>query len=184
MKLKLSNSKRLIINGSPHKDSHTMTLATALFNTDNIIHAYDKEVNSCDDCKYCNFKAGCKFKNDDMPFIIEKIHEADTLVIASPIYFGTLSDQTLKILNRFQQFFSAKFTLDGPYPKIKNLIMINTCGANNLTMFEGVKVTLNILKSLFDAERVEHITVANTDEVPITINHPAIADYLKQLKTL
>jgi len=177
----LSNSNTLILNGSPHQNSHTMQLTTALFGKHPTIHVYDLDLKSCDDCKYCTHVAGCKFKKDDMTTVIEAINNADTLIIASPIYFGALSDQLLKVINRFQQFFSAKFNLNAPYPTVDKLYFVNTCGADNETMFDGARLTMNILASLTNAKTHKQFTLKNTDNTSVKAKTSLINEYKKQL---
>ncbi len=129
-----------------------------------IIHAYESHVSSCDDCKVCHYKPSCKF-NDDMKLINEILDQIDTLVIASPIYFGGLSDQLMTIINRFQPYFEKKFTHKLPVPIIKNIYLISTCASKSHTMFDGPNVTLNILKDLFSATNTNTLTLTNTDDL-------------------
>jgi len=161
-----------------------MRLTKALFDECEVIHINALNIESCDDCKYCNHVAGCKFKHDEMPKLIDKIKQANTLVIASPIYFGALTDQLLKVINRFQQFFSAKFTLDAPYPEVQSLFFVNTCGADNNTMFDGAKLTMNILASLLNAEHKFQFTMQNTDHLSKNDEKKIIKDYKIQLKNV
>ena len=98
----------LVINGSPNKNSKTLSVTNEIIKGSDeeikYINAYDITADSCDDCKYCHTKKGC-VKRDDMDFIYELLYSANTLIISSPVYFGGMSDQTMKIINRFQRFF-------------------------------------------------------------------------------
>jgi multimeric flavodoxin WrbA len=158
----------LILNGSPNKNSKTMQITNLLLknNTSSIkvINAYDKKVDSCRDCKYCDHAIGCS-RNDDMNDIITNLYKADTLILSSPIYFGSLSDKLMSIINRFQRFYSQKYTLqDGHLPAFKNLILIATQGSDKTQMFDGAKQTLHILQSLFDVPYMDMILVPSSDQ--------------------
>ncbi len=100
-----------------------------------------------------------------MAHINDDLDHIDTLVIASPIYFGGLTDQLTKIINRFQPFFEKKFTHKIPVPTIRNIYLISTCASKTDTMFDGPKVTLKILKDLFSATNTKTLTLTNTDNL-------------------
>lgn len=161
-----------------------MTLANALFKDIEAINAYDFNVAPCDDCKVCSHKPWCKHK-DMMDTLVQKLFTVDTLVIISPIYFGALTDQTLKILNRFQRFFGAKFDLNAPYPFLKRIYIVSTCGADNPAMFAGAELTLSILKSLFNAKHAELFSALNTDTInPLDeANKERIKHYKDKIKS-
>lgn len=161
----------LVINGSPNKDSKTLSVTKEIlkYSEEEIkyVDTYNVNVESCDDCKYCHTKIGCT-KSDDMDGIYELLFEADTLIISSPVYFGGLTDQTMKVINRFQRFFEQKFSIrDKNTPKFNNLVFVSTQGGVNTKMFTGIEVTFEILKLLFNPEYSEIITIPSTD-----LHHP------------
>ena len=161
----------LILNGSPNKNSKTMNVTNRLLeNNDSeiaLINAYKVDVESCQDCKYCDHAIGCS-KNDDMNDVYTKLYKADTLIISSPIYFGALSDKLMTIINRFQRFYSQKFTLkQGSIPTFKNLILVSTQGSDKARMFNGAKETLNILDKLFEPEFISEILIPSSDQSPL-----------------
>lgn len=158
----------LIINGSPNKDGKTFRITNQLLKgieqEVSIINAYQVNVESCQDCKYCNHAIGCS-RNDDMNDIYTKLYKANTLIISSPIYFGGLSDKTMAIINRFQRFYSQKFELkDRNIPTFKNIVLVATQGSDKTRMFNGAKETLNILDKLFEPNQIFEIYAPSSDE--------------------
>ncbi len=152
----------MLINGSPNKNGFSMTLADAIFDENTVHHAYEMSIESCTDCGFCDKRPACIF-DDDMDAIISALHHDDTLILASPIYFGALSDKLLAILNRLQMLFKKKFTHKQEIPDIKRLYIVATCGAGNAVMFDGAHLTLTILKQLFNAETARLFTLKGTD---------------------
>lgn len=142
-----------------------MQVAKHVFDASNIqvFHAYEQNIHPCDDCKLCHHKLACKHK-DDMDAIKKAIQHADTLILVSPIYFGALSDQCMRIINRFQMMFEAKFTHQKPFTTLKNIYLISTAASTDTSMFQGAKLTLSILKSLFSAEHTNALTLGGTDD--------------------
>jgi multimeric flavodoxin WrbA len=127
-----------------------------------LLHAYDLRINPCDDCKVCHYKLACKH-NDDHDIIIDALKATDTLILTTPIYFGAMSDQLLKVINRFQQLFERKYTHKRDDIKLKKLIVISTCASNDITMFDGLKLTVRILNQLFSVEKTDLLLLNNTD---------------------
>lgn len=154
----------IILNGSPNKKSHTMALVKKHFpvNDAEIFAAYTMDASPCDDCGLCARKPMCKF-TDDTTRLIEALEAHDTLIIASPIHFAALSSPTLKVIGRFQELFNRKTALKRPIPSLKAVHIVATAGADDATMFEGLKRLHRILKSLFSADEGRIITMAGTD---------------------
>jgi len=161
----------LIINGSPNKDSKTMKVSNELFKDSKqeivIRNPYQMDFSSCDDCKYCEKLIGCS-KKDDMTEIYTLLKEANTLVISSPIYFGALSDKTMKLINRFQRYYGQKWVLnDSNIPTFKNLILVSTQGSVKTRMFNGAKETMNILQKLFTPESYIEVLIPDSEQLPL-----------------
>jgi len=175
----------LVINGSPNKNSKTLSITKEILkdSTEDIkyINAYEINVDSCDDCKYCHIKIGC-VKKDDMDDIYELLYNADSLVISSPVYFGSMTDKTMKIINRFQRFFEQKFYLkDSNIPEFNNLMVISTQGGVNQDMFNGIQETFNILKLLFKPEYSTIITAAATDDIH-PLDQPKVLSKIEEIQ--
>lgn len=62
----------------------------------------------CQECENARDDGTC-ILDDDMQAIYGKIEEADAIVLASPIFFGSLSAQTKMMIDRFQCIWVSKF---------------------------------------------------------------------------
>ncbi|MFQ5953219.1 MAG: flavodoxin family protein [Candidatus Omnitrophota bacterium] len=108
--------KILGICGSPRRGGNTETLLDKAFEgaaskgaeCEKIILS-DLDISPCREEEYeeVNDK-GLSVIDDDMQLIFRKIEEADCLVLASPIFFGSLSAQTKMMIDRFQCVWIAK----------------------------------------------------------------------------
>lgn len=156
----------IILNGSPNTPSHSMNLLKSHFEIKDavIYNAYAMDVSPCDDCKLCMKKPRCKYV-DGMEAFKEALETHDTLVIVSPIHFGTLSVAALTVLSRLQELFNQKHTLKMPIPSLKSLHIVATAGADDPSMFEGINKTHTILKSLFSAKEGAIFTRSSTDRL-------------------
>lgn len=94
--------KIIAINGSPRKTWNTATLlqhaldgAKSAGADTELIHLYDLDYSGCTSCFACKIRDGksygkCAVRDSLIP-ILEKIPDADAIVLGSPIYFGTVT---------------------------------------------------------------------------------------------
>jgi multimeric flavodoxin WrbA len=103
--------KVIAINGSPRKKWNTATLlekalegATTQGAETELIHLYDLNYKGCISCFNCKLQDGKSYGhcsvNDELKPILQKIEEADALILGSPIYFGNLTGEMRSFLER------------------------------------------------------------------------------------
>ena len=104
--------KVISIMGSPRKNKNTdMLLDTftngVLENEYSVKKVYlrEKKISPCVACGYCEKTGECIIK-DDMNEIYTLFDEGDIFVIASPLYFNTVSSLTKIMIDRCQKYFS------------------------------------------------------------------------------
>ncbi|QVK17291.1 flavodoxin family protein [Mycoplasmatota bacterium] len=157
----------LVLTGSPNRYGNTNSVVNTLLNdiSDEIIYynAYDIKISSCTDCKICSYKSGCKV-SDEMSNIYRLLERADTLIIASPLYFATLTGELVNLISRFQTFFAGKYIRKDENPQIKKGLFIVTAGGYWESMFVGVKETFKIIKLLFNFEETKELFIPNCDK--------------------
>jgi multimeric flavodoxin WrbA len=103
--------KIIAINGSPRKKWNTATLlekalegAAAQGAETELVHLYDLDFKGCISCFACKTRGGksygtCAMK-DGLTLVLQKIANADALVIGSPIYFGSVTGETRSFMER------------------------------------------------------------------------------------
>ena len=83
----------LFINGSPNKNGNTAKLAAKLLT--------GKEYETLELVDYKLYAYGQKFEDDQFSEILEKMKEADTIVIGSPVYWHNMCGAVRNLLDRF-----------------------------------------------------------------------------------
>ena len=106
----MNGLKTIIINASPRKKWNTAEVldaarkgAESVGAETEYINLYDLVFKGCRSCLICKRKDKTKGKcywRDDLTPLIEKIFEADALIIGSPIYFGQPTSEFRALLER------------------------------------------------------------------------------------
>lgn len=101
--------KVLAINGSPRKNGNTALLIDAVLaelkkegiETDHV-HLGGKKIHGCTACMKCfgNQDKHCAIDNDILNEIVDKMIEADGIVIGSPTYFANVSAEIKALIDR------------------------------------------------------------------------------------
>ena len=101
--------KVLVIMGSPRRNGNSATLAQNVIAgvksagaTVDSYYLHGMDIKPCDACEACrtNSSGDCVI-DDDMQELYLKLREVDALVIASPIYYFTVSAQTKLFIDRW-----------------------------------------------------------------------------------
>lgn len=101
--------KVIAINGSARKDGNTSIIIKAIFSELNksgieteLIDLANTKINGCIGCGGCskNKDNKCVFKNDIVNECIEKMIEADGIILGSPVYFADVSANMKALLER------------------------------------------------------------------------------------
>jgi multimeric flavodoxin WrbA len=98
--------KALILSGSPRKGGNSDTLcdefakgALEAGNEVEKIRLAEKEIGYCTACYACKENHQC-IQNDDMEEILDKMVNADVIVLATPVYFYTMCAQMKTLIDR------------------------------------------------------------------------------------
>ena len=104
-------TKALFINGGPRKNKNTMqVMEKAMEGAKDagaeveIVHLYDLNFKGCKSCFACKLKNAktdgiCAIKDDLRP-ILEKAHEADVIVLGSPVYYSYPTGEIRSFMER------------------------------------------------------------------------------------
>ena len=103
--------KAIFLNGSPRKSWNTHKLlleaergAKEMGAETELIHLFDLKYTDCKACFACKLRGNktngiCAIRDDLRP-VLEKIHEANVVVIGTPIYYGDLTGEAASVIHR------------------------------------------------------------------------------------
>ena len=99
--------KVLILLGSPRREGNSATVAAevaagaeAAGAEVETVYLHGMDIGPCNGCGACHDNGGRCVQDDDMQCLYPKVRGADALVLASPVYFFSLSAQTKLFMDR------------------------------------------------------------------------------------
>lgn len=147
------------INGSPRKDWNTATILNRVLEgaasqgaQTEIIHLYDIDYKGCISCFGCKLKNGksygkCAYKDGLTP-LLEKLENADAVILGSPVYFGNMTGEMRSFIERFAYpYLVYDENYSSLYPKKINIGLIYTMNVDeNRVKMMGYEQTFNIIE--------------------------------------
>ena len=101
------SKKVLIISSSPRKGGNSDILCDAFAegakeagNEVEKIRVSEKKIGYCTGCYYCQKSGGVCAIKDDMNELLQKMIDADVIVLASPVYFYSIDAQLKTVIDR------------------------------------------------------------------------------------
>lgn len=101
------SKKVLVISGSPRKNGNSDILCDFFIkgakesnNQVEKVFLHEKNVNYCNACDYCRSHNGECVQKDDSNNIIDKMIEADVIVMSSPVYFYSINAKVKALIDR------------------------------------------------------------------------------------
>ena len=148
----------LILSGSPRKGGNTELLAEAFAKGASaqhhveIVSVRDYNVNPCLGCNACFKSNGVCAQKDDMTILYEKMSQADMLVIASPVYFYSISAQLKAVIDRFHNPIRDTF-------HIKRMALLLVGAATLPELFDAILTEYNLCLKFFSIEDAGKVLV-------------------------
>ena len=160
----LNMGKIVVLAGSPRKNGNTDRLVEAFAkgaeknNTVEVISVSDHNVKPCIGCNSCFERDENRcFQDDDMTEIYEKLNEADTLIIASPVYFYGISAQLKAVIDRLHTPMRNRF-------HIKKLGLILVGAAELPELFDAIITEYRLILSFFKLEDAGMVLIRGAKE--------------------
>lgn len=190
--------KIVLINGSPKgRSSNTHIMAEAFLQgaqeagaeTLNVFLA-EKEIRHCRGCFSCWLKTpGHCAIDDDMKHILSEADGADVLILASPLYFDTISGMLKVFMDRMIVKGDPHFskTANGesrhwkkPDEKMPRLLMMSNCGFPERSHFQAISHWVQRAALNMQTELLGEIYAAQGGLLPLEL--PQVKSYLQWTK--
>ncbi|MEK9148556.1 MAG: flavodoxin family protein [Candidatus Desantisbacteria bacterium] len=110
--------------------------------------------------------------NDDMQMLYQKINRCDAIILASPIFFGSLSSQTKMMIDRFQCLWQAKYIRKAYKPEKERLGgFISVEATRRADFFENAKAIVKNFFATIDAIYKEELLCPGIEKKGEILEH-------------
>jgi len=136
------------------------------------------KIEPCREIYACLKDGKCPIK-DDMTALYDKLVNADIIIVASPIFFYTVSPQLMALISRCQALWSRRYVLNIDMP-LKKGAFIAVGATKGAKLFDGPKLTIRYFFKAINAEYTDELLIRGVDKKGEIKDHPtALADAYK-----
>jgi len=176
--------KVLILFASPRKNGNTHFVTVSVIKgieyeaSIEWIFVSDLKISPCSACNGCEPSGICIIE-DAMTEIYKKTNEADIVIVASPLYFNSVSAQLKILIDRYQAIYAGKQNSKILIDKPRKGYFICTAGSPKAN-FTGAKMVMELFFKTMNANYSGDLLIADTDKVVAQENKNI--DYISFLK--
>ncbi len=128
----------------------------------------------------CKKEGKCVIK-DDFHHVIDQILSAQGLMLASPIFFYTVSAHTKILMDRCQSLWVKKYWIDkvpyGQWKPIRKGLFISAGATKGKKLFDGTLLTIKYFFDVLDMELWRSLLYRSLDFEDDVVKHP---EYLEE----
>lgn len=124
-------------------------------------------LNPCQECRQCDASASCVQRTDDMGQIYSRIRMVDGIVLASPIFFMSVTAQTKAMIDRCQCFWVEKYVMKKrAYENARRPkgLFVACAGSPKPIVFEPAKHVAKAFFAAIDYEYAGEVLLGYTDD--------------------
>ncbi|MGD2097019.1 MAG: flavodoxin family protein [Desulfobacterales bacterium] len=183
----MQNPKIIAIYGSPRRKGNTATLLKkavegardAGADVEELV-LRDLKLSPCLEIYGCLEAGECAIK-DDFQKVRDKILDSQGLMLASPVFFYTVSSHTKILMDRFQSLWVKKYWVDKtPSHKQNNTrkgLFIAAGATRGKKLFDGMLLTVKYFFDVLDMELWKSLLFRQLDYQDDVLKHP---EYLQE----
>ena len=128
----------------------------------------------CQECDKLRDDVACVIE-DDMQPVFKKFQEADVIILASPIFFGSLSAQTKMMIDRFQCLWRARYILKKDiFQKERKGVFISVEASSKESFFDNAKSIVKNLFAIINVDYQEELFCSGIDQKGDILKYPDI----------
>ena len=180
-------AKILAIYGSPRREGNTATLLKRAVSGAvdagaevNEITLRDLKMSPCLEIYGCKKDGKCVIK-DDFHQVVDQILSAQGLMLASPIFFYTVSAHTKMLMDRFQSLWVKKYWVDKALREQQTNnrkgLLISVGATKGKKLFNGVLLTIKYFFDVLDMELFHSLLYRKLEFEDDVLKHP---EYLEE----
>ena len=139
----------------------------------------DAEIVPCQECNACLSSGECPL-DDDFPEVLERLLACDCLIVATPVFFMSLTAYAKALIERCQCLWARKYVLRQPlFPGEqvdRRAMLISVAGTRSEQMFECVTLALKYWLDVLEMKHVSSLFVNQVDGKGDILKHASALD--------
>lgn len=164
----MSNKRQPLIvgiQGSPRREGNTALLLDAALQGAaeagaNVLRfeLNDLNIKPCQACGACYNTGKCVIR-DDMDLLYEAFEIMDSMVLASPVYFGGVTAQVKAMIDRSQPFWARKYIMKQPVSadnRRRDLLFLSVLSHDRQDLIEGIRVNVKTFHDVLTLDGEYH----------------------------
>jgi len=183
----MQNPKIIAIYGSPRRRGNTATLLKKAIegardsgaDVEEIV-LRDLKISPCLEIYGCLQAGECAIK-DDFQMVRDKIMSARGLILASPVFFYTVSAHTKMLMDRFQSLWVKKYWVNKTSPEQQTNnrkgLFISVGATKGKKLFDGMLLSIKYFFDVLDMELWKALLYRQLDFQDDVLKHP---EYLEE----
>lgn len=132
-------------------------------------------ISPCQECGGCQRTGRCVVQ-DDMQKVYQRLQQAKGVILASPIFFGSLTAQTKIAIDRTQCFWVAKYLLHKPiFPSEAKIPGVFLCvgGMDRYQFFQNAQQIVKVWFAILNIHYVSEFFYPGIDRKGEILEHPS-----------
>jgi multimeric flavodoxin WrbA len=149
------------------------------------IRLNELSINPCQECGQCRPTGKCVIQ-DDMQGLYARLRQASGIIVASPIFFGSLTAQTKAVIDRGQCCWAAKYLLKKPFfPAAAKIpgVLLSAGGMNRYQFFQNAQQVVKVWFTVMNIRYVSELFYPGVDQKGEILKHPLAIHQASRLGT-
>lgn len=150
-----------------------------------VVDVAAKKIGPCRGCDACRKDGRCIWKDDDLCALVDRLWEADRVLVAMPVYYMAVPAQLKLLVDRTQCLYNRKYVLKDILPD-ESLArrrggVIAVCGSRFKRAFEGVDLTMRFFFDSLQMQWAEKLYVQHVDRPGEIEGHPKLIEQAREM---
>ncbi|MCF8068870.1 MAG: NAD(P)H-dependent oxidoreductase [Desulfobacterales bacterium] len=176
------------LQGSPRKKGNTdILLSTFMGEAEKLgartqtIDVTRKNIEPCKELVVCEKKGYCPIEDEMESEVYPLIRQADIIVIASPVFFYSVSAQLKAAIDRCQMFWARKYCLklSDPLRNTRRGFMLAVGATKGKLLFSGIELLTKIFYDAVGAKYEGSLTYRGVEKRGEIADHPTMKEDVK-----
>lgn len=132
------------------------------------------QIKPCQECGGC-LKTGECVIQDDMKKIYSHLRQASGIILASPVFFGSLTAQTKSLIDRGQCCWASKYLLKAPFfPAESKVPGVFLCvgGMNKYQFFQNAQQIVKVWFTIMNIQYISELFYPGVEQKGEILQHP------------